>query len=275
MAPLMTHDSRGDLSSRRGGMRRLAARAMCLGIAGASLGLHCAHADTPTVVDRSARIARVETILALGRSQNAADSALLIRNLSGAVTPWERAAAMKALKPHHRELAIPPLQELIDDKDPVIALEATVVLHRFRPSPQTLARLERHRERGARLRGAFQNGETKGRPSYTEEGVGFFQRGLNHAVLEARLDSALGMLEAGGEHQVAGLEVIQKAVRADSAADRLTAIRFLQVPYDDAGLIAILDRAKEDPDEQVRLAASNTQARRSARSPGAPSSPLP
>ncbi|MBT9559643.1 MAG: hypothetical protein IV100_26675 [Myxococcales bacterium] len=275
MTPLTTHVLMTGHTVRRPRVGRVVFGMACLGLAATSVTPLSAQADPPPAVDRSARIARVETILALGRSQSTADVALLIRNLTGAVTSWERAAAIKALKPHHRELAIPSLQTLIDDKDPVIALEATVVLHRFRPSPQTLARLERLRDRGARLRSAFQKGETRGRPDYTDEGIGFFTRGLAHPLLEARLDSALGLLEAGGDHKAPGLEVLEKAMHAGSATDRLTAVRFLQVPYDDDALIAILDRAKEDPDEQVRLAASNIQARRSAKSPGAPMSSTP
>jgi hypothetical protein len=276
MTPVTTHVPKSERTVRSLLVRLGATGAMALGLAATTLAPVAAAADNPPpTVDRSARIARVEAILALGRSQSTADMALLIRNLTGAVTSWERAAAIKALKPHHRELAIPSLQTLIDDKDPVIALEATVVLHRYRPSPQTLARLERLRDRGARLRSAFQTGETRGRPTYSDEGVGFFTRGLAHPLLEARLDSALGLLEAGGEQKAAGLEVLETAMRAGSATDRLAAVRFLQVPYDDDALIAILDRAKEDPDEQVRLAASNIQARRSAKSPGAPLSSAP
>ena len=212
--------------------------------------------------DRSRDIARAEQILRLGASTAPKDKELLFRILTGDVTPLERLAAIKALGPAHRAEAIVPLEKLIDDTDPGVALEATVVLHRFRPTPKTMARLEGFRDRGARLRGAFQTGEEHARPTYGVSAVEFFRKSAEHPLLQTRLDGALGLVELGANPRDEGLKVIREALSSTNPAERRTVVRVLNVQYDEPAFVALLDQAKRDPDEEIRVLAANILASR-------------
>jgi hypothetical protein len=212
--------------------------------------------------DRSRAVARAEEILRIGASTAAADQAMIQRLLTGAVTPLERHAAIKAVRSHHAAIALAPLQTLIDDPDPSIALDATVALHRLRPSPKTLARLEGLRDRGAKLRAAFVAGEVHGRPTYTDAGLAFFRRSAVHPLLETRLDGALGLVELGGDPRKEGLVVLKQALGSPSPADRKRVVRMLNVQYDEPAFVTFLEQAKADPDEEVKSLAVNILATR-------------
>ena len=212
--------------------------------------------------ERARQVDRVQEIFRLGASKQAKDQATFFRILSGAVSPWERLAAIKSLRPAHQAEAIVPLQTLIDDADPYVALEATVALHRFRPTPTTLSRLDGLRGRGARLRGAFQTGESHGRPTYTEGAVAFFEKSAAHALLETRLDGALGLVELGGHSREHGLKVLRQTLESSDPGVRRTLVRVLNVQYDESAFIPMLEQATRDPDESIRTIAGNILANR-------------
>lgn len=205
-------------------------------------------------LDRNARVARAEAILRLGTSRAADDMDELIRVLAEGAD-WERVIAAKAVRPSHAKRAVPLLMALQNSTDPVLEVEATIALHRLQPTRESLAHLERLRDRGSKLRVALQTGEQNGRPLYDATAASFFRGSVAHRLLMTRLDGALGLVEMGGAYRKEGLAVLQKALESHVPDERRLAVRVLRVQYDEPGFVPLLESAATDPDETVRTIA--------------------
>jgi hypothetical protein len=216
-------------------------------------------AETP---DRDQRRREVAQVLKLGLSDLPADREALLETLGSPGVVWKRVAAIHALRPVHRQRALPVVRRLAKHLDVAIRIPAVIQWVRWELNAGSLRQLTNQRSLGGSLRGAFQNGEKRGRPLYRPQAATFFREGLTHSNLHARLDAAMGCVEMNQEPlRSRALKVLEGELTHDDPGVRLLALRYLSVQYDDPAFAPLLERARQDKDPAVRQAAARMTSR--------------
>ena len=207
--------------------------------------------------DRDQRRREVAQVLQLGLSDLPADRKALLETLGSPGAVWKRVAAIHALRPVHRQRALPVVRRLAKHLDVAIRIPAVIQWVRWDLNAASLRQLTNQRSLGASLRQAFQKGEKRGRPLYRPEAATFFREGLAHSNRHARLDAAMGCMELGLEPlRSKALKVLEVELTSDDRDARLLAVRYLSVQYEEPAFVSLLERARQDKDPAVRQAAA-------------------
>ncbi len=209
----------------------------------------------PDADEVATRRARVSEIHQLAEPRSPHDVKVFLAAVRDAKAAWERVVALQAMQPWHRDAGTRQVAGLLKDPDATVRLEAAIVYYRWTQDPATLPRLKAAVAKGASVRRAFQLEQKQGRAVYHHTARPFFQALLRHPLVYARLDGALGLIEIGGDARKAGLSALETTLASNEPDDRLLAIKYMRVQWDEPAFGPLLQRAAEDSDVRVRTAA--------------------